>query len=347
MLIKRRDGQAAKQRLASLYGDFSPSGGGGGGLDRRGFLRQAGLGGAGLAALGTGLGPGRAQAAGEKMGILDHGRPVQRIKNVCTHCSVGCTVIAEVQDEVWVGQEPAWESPINQGTHCAKGASVRELVQGERRLKYPAEAGGRRVAPPVLGPGAGRDLGQAPGDPRAQHAGGGVLARQRQVHQRGVLSVPQVRRLLGHQHRRPPGAHLPLHHGRRRSQHLGLRRDDQLLQRPPQQPHHDHHGRQPGRGASDRHAARAGGAGREPRQPVRHRPALHPHRGARDRAHAHPPRHRHPGGLGHALAHLPERLGRQGIHPAARLRHGRGPRRGRQVEPAGGGARHRPARARR
>ena len=49
MLIKRRDGQAAKQRLASLYQDLSP----GGGLDRRGFLRQAGLGGAGLAALGT------------------------------------------------------------------------------------------------------------------------------------------------------------------------------------------------------------------------------------------------------------------------------------------------------
>jgi formate dehydrogenase major subunit len=36
-----------------------------------------------------------------------------------------------------VGQEPAWESPINRGTHCAKGASVRELVHGDRRIKYP------------------------------------------------------------------------------------------------------------------------------------------------------------------------------------------------------------------
>src|SRR5918997_821653 len=134
MLIKRRDGQAAKQRLASLYQDLSP----GGGLDRRGFLRQAGLGTAGLAALGTagGLAPGRARAA-EKMNNMDHGQPVQRIKNVCTHCSVGCSVIAEVQNGIWVGQEPAYESPINRGTHCAKGASVRELVHGERRLKYP------------------------------------------------------------------------------------------------------------------------------------------------------------------------------------------------------------------
>jgi formate dehydrogenase major subunit len=46
-------------------------------------------------------------------------------------------VIAEVQNGVWVGQEPAWESPINRGTHCAKGAAVRELVHGDRRIKYP------------------------------------------------------------------------------------------------------------------------------------------------------------------------------------------------------------------
>ena len=25
-------------------------------------------------------------------------------KSVCTHCSVGCTVIAEVSDGVWIGQ---------------------------------------------------------------------------------------------------------------------------------------------------------------------------------------------------------------------------------------------------
>ena len=45
--------------------------------------------------------------------------------------------IAEVANDVWIGQEPAWDSPINRGSHCAKGAAVRELVSGERRLKYP------------------------------------------------------------------------------------------------------------------------------------------------------------------------------------------------------------------
>ena len=58
-------------------------------------------------------------------------------KNICTHCSVGCTVIAEVVNGVWVGQEPGWDSPINRGSHCAKGAATRELVHGDRRLRYP------------------------------------------------------------------------------------------------------------------------------------------------------------------------------------------------------------------
>jgi formate dehydrogenase major subunit len=132
MLIKRSDGRASRQRLASAYQGLSA-----GGLDRRGFLRNAGLTGAGLAGLGM-LSAGRTEAAtGAATGVLNHAQPVTRIKNICTHCSVGCTVTAEVQNGVWVGQEPSWESPINRGTHCAKGASVRELAHGDRRLKYP------------------------------------------------------------------------------------------------------------------------------------------------------------------------------------------------------------------
>jgi formate dehydrogenase major subunit len=131
MLIKRSEGRAAKQRLATAYAGLSS-----GGLDRRSFLRQAGFAGAGLAAIGS-FAPSRTQAAGAATGVINHTQPVQRVKNICTHCSVGCTVTAEVQNGVWVGQEPSWESPINRGTHCAKGAAVRELVHGDRRLKFP------------------------------------------------------------------------------------------------------------------------------------------------------------------------------------------------------------------
>ena len=35
----------------------------------------------------------------------------------------------------------AWDSPLNRGSHCAKGASVRELVHGDRRLTSVAQLG--------------------------------------------------------------------------------------------------------------------------------------------------------------------------------------------------------------
>ena len=131
MLVKRAERQTGRQRLAAAYQGFSS-----GGLDRRSFLRQAGLGAGGLAAIG--LLPGgaarRAEALTER---VDRTAPIRRVHNICTHCSVGCSVIAEVQNGVWTGQEPAWDSPINRGTHCAKGASVREVVMGARRLKHP------------------------------------------------------------------------------------------------------------------------------------------------------------------------------------------------------------------
>jgi anaerobic selenocysteine-containing dehydrogenase len=69
--------------------------------------------------------------------LAPQGAAVTIRKSICTHCAVGCTVTAEVANSVWVGQEPSWDSPINQNSHCANGASVRELVFGEQRLKYP------------------------------------------------------------------------------------------------------------------------------------------------------------------------------------------------------------------
>jgi formate dehydrogenase major subunit len=101
-------------------------------IDRRAFLRTSGLAVGGLAAFGaTG---GTVRPASAQVAVRS---AVQNLKSVCTHCSVGCTVIAEVSNGVWVGQEPGWDSPFNLGAHCAKGASVREHAHGERRLKYP------------------------------------------------------------------------------------------------------------------------------------------------------------------------------------------------------------------
>ncbi|SES79518.1 molybdopterin-dependent oxidoreductase [Oceanicella actignis] len=128
MLRKKSDGVAQGPRAASVLSRIASKS-----IDRRSFLRGSGLAVGGLAALGaTGAGVTRARA----QSAADN---VEIIKSVCTHCSVGCTVVAEVQSGVWVGQEPGWDSPFNMGAHCAKGASVREHAHGERRLKYPTK----------------------------------------------------------------------------------------------------------------------------------------------------------------------------------------------------------------
>src|SRR6266404_3784827 len=130
VLIKRTERHARRGALAGALQGSSD-----GALDRRAFLRRSGLVAGGLATLGAlPLASVRKAEAGPPPPA---GAQVTIRKNICTHCSVGCTVVAEVANGVWIGQEPGWDSPINRGSHCAKGASVRELVHGDRRLKYP------------------------------------------------------------------------------------------------------------------------------------------------------------------------------------------------------------------
>ena len=130
MLIKRserhrvRGGSAAAQEASFSVGQ-----------DRRTFLKRSGVAVGALAVLGNlpldGL---RKAQAGPPP---PPGATVTTRKNVCTHCSVGCSVIAEVANGVWIGQEPDYDSPINRGSHCCKGAAVRDDVLSDRRLRYP------------------------------------------------------------------------------------------------------------------------------------------------------------------------------------------------------------------
>jgi formate dehydrogenase major subunit len=132
MLRKKTNGVAFGPRASLAAGS-----GRGEVVDRRTFLTRSGLvagTAAAVAAAPAGLvtRKARAQSAGAS-------RTIQTVKSVCTHCSVGCTVIAEVDNGAWIGQEPGFDSPFNLGAHCAKGASVREHAHGERRLKYPTK----------------------------------------------------------------------------------------------------------------------------------------------------------------------------------------------------------------
>lgn len=110
------------------------------GVSRRAFMRNSSLA-AGGAVVSAGLfAPGMIRKAEAKS--VDPEAKTEVKRTICSHCSVGCGIYAEVQDGVWTGQEPAFDHPFNAGGHCAKGAALREHGHGERRLKYPMKLEG-------------------------------------------------------------------------------------------------------------------------------------------------------------------------------------------------------------
>ncbi len=131
MLTKTSNGVANGPRLKKALAGVI-----GGSMDRRTFLKRSGVT-AGGAVLASAVPLGMVKEAKAATA-----KEMKKIKSVCTHCAVGCTVIAEVDNGVWVGQEPGFDSPINLGGHCAKGASVREHAHNERRLRYPMKLSG-------------------------------------------------------------------------------------------------------------------------------------------------------------------------------------------------------------
>jgi formate dehydrogenase major subunit len=126
--MKKTGGRAASSRMSRAL-----TGQAGSAIDRRTFLKRSGITVGGIAAASA-LGGGMVKKAEAQANPL---AGIEKIRSVCTHCSVGCTVEAEVRNGVWIGQEPGFDSPFNLGSHCAKGAAVREHAHGERRLKYP------------------------------------------------------------------------------------------------------------------------------------------------------------------------------------------------------------------
>src|SRR3954453_15596800 len=126
MIIRRKAGTPRGPKLPALTRTDAH------GLDSWTFLKLSRVG------IALGIGPLSLKSVrATEIPAPQPGVPPVIRKNICTHCSVGCTVTAEVQNGVWTGQEPSWDSPINRGTHCAKGAAIRELAHSDRRLRYP------------------------------------------------------------------------------------------------------------------------------------------------------------------------------------------------------------------
>jgi formate dehydrogenase major subunit len=323
MLIKRKGGEARRSNLQALTTGLAAEV-----LDRRGFLKRSGLAAGGLAALGS-IQPGTMRKA--KAADTPPGQGVQIRKNVCTHCSVGCTVTAEVQNGVWVGQEPSWDSPINRGTHCAKGASVRELVHGDRRLKYPMKLVGgqwQKISWDQAIDEIGNklmDVRKKYGSDSAYFIGSAKYTNESAYLMRkfgafwGTNNVDHQARIC--HSTTVAGVANTWGYGAQTNSYNDLRNSKTMI-------------------IMGGNPAEAHPISVQHILADRHRSALHPHRRPRDRICAPAPRHRHSGAVGHALAHFREWLGGQGVHQPARLRHGGRPQGSRQVEPGRGRARH-------
>ena len=89
-------------------------------LSRRRFLRQSGVTAAGLSAISAMdlslVRPAAATPAGAASTI-------ERKKTVCPFCAVGCTIWAELENGVWIGQEPAFEKSDQHGHALRQGRS--------------------------------------------------------------------------------------------------------------------------------------------------------------------------------------------------------------------------------
>jgi len=107
-------------------------------LDRRDFLKATGVGGLSIAAA---FAPPLAREV-EAQDRQPQAPKLEEYKTICTKCAVGCGLIGEVQNGVWVSQEPWFEHPINQGSLCSKGAAARATAISDKRLRYPMKLEG-------------------------------------------------------------------------------------------------------------------------------------------------------------------------------------------------------------
>lgn len=103
-------------------------------IGRRSFLKLATLGAGSAVAFGA---KNENVSKIEDLGQAEPYPGSKTVRTICTICSAGCGIEAEVQDGVWVRQDMAINHPISQGSHCCKGIDQIDLVKSKQRIKFP------------------------------------------------------------------------------------------------------------------------------------------------------------------------------------------------------------------
>ncbi|OPA76464.1 formate dehydrogenase [Campylobacter pinnipediorum subsp. pinnipediorum] len=103
-------------------------------VGRRSFLKLAALGTGSVACFGN---ENETLQKGKEKAIPNPYEGSKTVRTICSICSAGCGIEAEVKDGVWVRQDMAIHHPISQGSHCCKGIDQIDLTKSKQRIKYP------------------------------------------------------------------------------------------------------------------------------------------------------------------------------------------------------------------
>jgi len=100
-------------------------------VTRREFLKISGAAVATLPVLGFDLTPAMANAGEFRIKNIDP------VPTICPYCGCGCGLVVYTADGKVINTEGDPDNPINQGSTCAKGASVFQLHDNPRRMRKP------------------------------------------------------------------------------------------------------------------------------------------------------------------------------------------------------------------
>jgi len=103
-------------------------------LSRRDFLKLTGGTAVAGTAVGTALKPDEASAVEFRESRI---KGAKETTTICPYCSVGCGILVHTKDGKVINTEGDPNHPINEGTLCAKGASLYQMANNPVRVTKP------------------------------------------------------------------------------------------------------------------------------------------------------------------------------------------------------------------
>lgn len=102
-------------------------------LNRRQFLKLTGATAATLAVVELGFNEKEVYASTKEFKIAS----TKVTPTICAFCGVGCGILVHTDDKTVVYTEGDPDHPVNEGTLCSKGTTIRQVYTSEKRVTKP------------------------------------------------------------------------------------------------------------------------------------------------------------------------------------------------------------------